>query len=504
MAMVLCGSRSFPRDLDVQVSVTKVPVETLTDLSVLCAVVTDDIFYPDARRVQYYTTMQDLEEGGMVPATSKAWAMANAFFSQPTRAQTLCIGRMYTAPVAGFIVGSAGGGLVDFKTITNGSFAIKVDGAVSKTISGLDFSAATTFENVATVINTALTTATVGATIAYVSGVWQITSATTGATSKVEPLTEAVPTSGTFIGGKALLALSQDSYANQFDGYVPGDIASEMALIAQAATCSGKPIYAWALDSTLRTLDDQTLASNWVQGQRNWLVLTSNDAEAYNGTSKADIGTVLQTSGNFRTALMWSNQASQYPCVALAAYMLSVNYAERNSTVTAKFKDLTGISTVGISTSQLTILENKGYNVLTKIGNDARTVREGDEVLPTWFIDDLINLDNLATQIQTAVYNVFLRSKKVPYTNGGALMIRQAIAQICDLFVLNGALASRQRADDTVVEGYVLDPPYTIDYTAMHLIPVAQRAQRVGPPFTVNVNLAGAIHTVAINVNAYS
>jgi len=50
----------------------------------------------------------------------------------------------------------------------------------------------------------------------------------------------------------------------------------------------------------------------------------------------------------------------------------------------------------------------------------------------------------------------------------------------------------------------LIEAAYTINNTPFSLMTAAERAARVGPPFTVDVNLAGAIHSVAIQINAFA
>jgi hypothetical protein len=68
-----------------------------------------------------------------------------------------------------------------------------------------------------------------------------------------------------------------------------------------------------------------------------------------------------------------------------------------------------------------------------------------------------------------------------------------------------GAFSERPLSDaEALALGYPIDPAYTITFTPIGMMTVSERAQRIGPPATVKVNLAGAIHSITINVEAYS
>lgn len=502
MAISLCGKRSFPRDLDVQVTVSKSVADTTTALNVLCCVVQDAPFRPDADRVHVYSSMEEVETE--FPNTSQAWAMANAFFSQSPRAAQLAIGKAFSTAQAGYLYGGGKTGTVaEFAAVNDGSFAIAVDGGEVTKVEQLDFTGNADYTAIVATINEKLTTLSLDVTCSYNGGVFVFTSQSTGEQSTVSYLTTCDPASGTDISGAGFLD-GIEGDATPFNGYTPSGIAGELTLIAQAGQCAGVYLYAWALEIDFRDTADQQAASVWAQSRVAWLSLYSNDLTAPNASVTTDIGSVLNKLGNYRTTLFWGTQAGQYPDVALAAYMLHVDYNAQNSTVTAKFKDLVGITPAGITSTDLAVLESKGYNVLTLVGNQARTVREGDTVNPQWFIDDLINLDNWQEQAQTAVFNVFLRNKKVPYTDAGAKLIYQALAQVCELFILNGSLASRQSPDTLAPTGFTVTPAYAISYTPFAQMTDAMRQLRQGPPFVVDLNLAGAIHSVSVTVNAYA
>lgn len=504
MSIINCTNRAFSRDLDVNVQVSKPQTEQTTDLSVMVAVVKTAPFSHGADRIRYYSSLAGVEAD--FATTTEAWKMANAFFAQTPRATTMAIAKAFTTAQAGFMVGGNLGTISAFNAVSDGEFSITIDGTQAD-ITGLDFSLDADLDAVATRIQSALQAVATGgftsATAVNSNGQILITSGTTGALSKVSFLSTIATPTGTDISGATLLNARQ-GVATSTDGYTPTDIAGEIALIGEASTCSGRFVYAWALEASYRDTADQVTASGALQAKTAILGLVSNSLTALDPASTTDIGFLTNASGDFRTFTFWSDQPDEYPEVALLSYALHVNYANVNSTITTKFKDLFGITPSAITESELTVLQAKRYNVLTRVGNTSRTVRDGTEAHNDWFIDDLINLDNFKEELQVAVYNVFLREKKVPYTEGGVSLLRLAIRQICVLYVLNGTFAERRVLDTTREAGFRVDPAFSISNTPLENIPVADRAGRIGPPFTVDANLAGAIHEVAINVNAFS
>jgi hypothetical protein len=150
------------------------------------------------------------------------------------------------------------------------------------------------------------------------------------------------------------------------------------------------------------------------------------------------------------------------------------------------------------------VLDGKSYNTFTLTGNQSRVFRDGGTAHASWYADDVVNLDNFVEELQVALFNVFLRNGKVPYDTTGQAMLQDAITAICERYVYNGTLSERRVLDITETTGYRDDPAYNITPTPIELMSAADRGSRVGPPFVVDLNLAGAIHSIAVAVNAYS
>lgn len=495
---------SFPRSIDVNVQISKVQQETTTDLSVVMGVVKDAPFDNGPGRVRFYDSIAAVTED--FATSTEAYAMANAFFSQAPRAKTFAVGTAFTTDQAGFMKGGALGPITAFTPLADGEFAISIDGA-SEDITGLDFTLDTDLDDVAATIQTALQlVATGGYTLATAindNGVLRITSGTSGDGSTVTVLsTLAVPT-GTDISGIGFLN-AQLGVATTIDGYTIVDLTDELTRIASAVDSSGLFVYAWTLERSYRDTADQVLASNFAQALNIIMGLVSNSPTALDSGSTTDIGFVTNASDAQRTFNLYSSSPDEYPEVALISYGLHVNYAAANSVITYKFKTIVGITPEDITETELNTLETKRYNVLIRVGNVARTTREGVMASNTFYMDERINLDNYAEEVQTAVYNVFLREKRVGYTPGGVALLRNAIRSISNRYETNGTFSDRQVEDITREAGFRIDPAVSITNPPVSSMSAADRADRVGPPFTVEANLTGAIHSVSILINAFA
>lgn len=501
MANVInCGLASLPRSLDVSISLSKPQAEQTTDLSIPVFVQAGGGFSYGADRIAYFATFDGVN--GDARVTAEGRKAARDFFARPDRPNLLAIAQVFDTPQAGFIRTGAIGTLAAFQAVTAGSFAVSIDG-VDETISALNFSTDTNLAQVVARIQTALTAASAGATVTLVGTQLVFRSPTTGDLSQVSVLGPVSPATGTDISGVGFLN-GQLGTAVVQPGYDPGDLVSELNLIAEAARCSGRFVYGWVLDAAYRDTDDQIAAVSWAQARVAAMPVVSNSPLAWDPSSITDIGPEIKTLGAYRGWPIYHDNVNYYPDMSLIAGMLAVNYALQDSTRTAKFMDLPGIPTVGLTVSQWLTLESKGYNTFTLTGNTSRVTREGTTGNAAWYIDDLVNLDNFQEELQVALYNVYLRNKKVPYSVEGQTMLRDASTQICERYDYNGTLAERPVQDLTAQGGVRIDPSYEVVDTPLETMTVADRAARIGPPQTINLNLAGAIHSIAVAVNAYS
>jgi hypothetical protein len=231
--------------------------------------------------------------------------------------------------------------------------------------------------------------------------------------------------------------------------------------------------------------------------------LTSNDPLVVDAGSVTDIASATSSAGLSRTSVSYHDKAGYYPEVSILARMLGVNYALPGSVITAKFKDLPGIPTVGLGETELGVLEKKRGNTLVAVGNNARTYRSGTMASSSWFLGSRIGLDNLVEELQTAGFNVFLRNGVVSYTPSGSTLIIDGLTPILERYISNGLLADRPTIDPTSQSGVGLVPAYSMSVVGVEQMSDSDRAGRIGPPIRIDVNLAGAQHTVAIHINAF-
>ena len=167
-------------------------------------------------------------------------------------------------------------------------------------------------------------------------------------------------------------------------------------------------------------------------------------------------------------------------------------------------KQLPGIGTVPLTETQLAALESRRINTYVSIGNTSSVIREGVQAASDWFTDSLVNLDNYKEELQVEVYNVFLRNKKVPYTQAGQNLLVSAAAKINRRYTDNGTFAPRDVESDNTETGYDTLPATSITPASVAGATMSERAARIAPPIAITAYEAGAFHSVAIAVSVYN
>lgn len=613
MPVVSCAKTSLPRSLDVPVSLSRSVAETATDMTMMCFVTPGVAFPPGNDRVQFFSTFDAVQ--GAVPENSEAIFAAQAFFNRSDRPQTMCIGRVFTAPTNGALV-SGSITLSNLANVKNGGFTISV-GDTSYTVANLTFGLNPTMADVTRQLNAkmsafantvanadgeslTITTKTVGdgSDISYagtptkftdVSPLLKLTSATGASIEEGQASTPAKLTSGEIVladlynvtdgamtldmngvtlnlhglnfatygssltlnevvqiltaaigssglvetSGQsivistsqqgadvtigyessassitdlsAILALTQSTAASRIDGYTPGGLVSEVALIQTAARCAGRSVFAWTLDRQYRDTQDQKDFADWAEAQdQAYFSACTNSVQAYNTADTTNIGFYAHNKGYIKTSVMYHNNPQVYPDVSYAALALSVNYALENSTLTMKFKQLTGIETVPLTETQLSSLKARRINTYVSMGNSSSVVREGVQSADSWFTDSHVNLSNYKEELQVEVFNVFMRNKKVKYTSAGQDLLVSAAAKINNRYIRNGTFADREEETTDNETGYTTLPACTITPAPIYSATTSERANRVAPPIAIVAYEAGAFHSVAIDVTVYN
>lgn len=498
MAMpVVCPKQPLPRDLDVEVVISRPLTEIATDMTLLCFLTPDTPFPPNNNRVGYYSTMAGVEAD--FATSTEAWAAASAFFGRQKHPTTMAIGAVFEDDVAAGLV-SGDVNLTALKAVTNGAFSITVNDVLFN-VSNIAFTGIQTLSDVVPLLTAAFADEKVPVSAQMKYNGLYIHTLSLGETVTLSYAES--PSSGTDVS--AYLGLTRDTGAQLWQGYSPVDLATEAQYVSIASRCNSRPIYGWTLDKKYRDTPEQKAFADWAESKiPAYFSACTNSVSAYNTADTTNIGFYAQNKGYRRTSVVYHDNSKVYPDVSYQALALATNYSLPDSAITMKFKQLEGIEPSIITETQLSALNSRNINCYVAIGNTSRTVREGVQGADTWFTDTLVNLDNFREELQVEVYNVFLRTPKVPYTTAGQDKLVSAAAKICRKYKRNGVFADRDVEDETTETGYVSLPATDIVPVSVANATTSERAARIAPPIAITAYEAGAFHKVTVNVDVYN
>jgi hypothetical protein len=435
--------------------------------------------------------------------SAEEYLTAVLWFEQQPQPTSLLIGRWAKTSTAGKLIGgavSAANQLITAWTgITTGSLKVSTDG-VLRTLTGMSFAAQTNLNGVASVIQTALRAASsLTETVVWNSTFqrFEITSATTGASSTISFLTAAG--SGVDISGM-LAGLSTSSGA-----YVANGIVSESALEAATLFDNNYGQTWYGLQIPAASDSDHQAVGSFVEAATSkhtyWVSTTASGV--ISSASTTDIAYLMKQLSLNRSMVQYSS-TNAYASASLAAKALTIDYNGNNTVIDLMYKQEPGITAENLNTTQITALEAKNANVFLAYNNDTAIIEKGNATsgVP---IDIITGTDWLSLVVQTEVYNLlYLSATKIPQTDAGNHMILTTIESVLSQAVANGLLApgvwtsggfGALSTGDYMPKGfYVYAPPIVTQLSA-------DRSARKSVTFQIAAKLAGAIRTVDIIIN---
>lgn len=462
-------------------------------------------------RLRTYTSLSGVATDFGTAAAE--YLAAVLWFGQSPQPTTLNIGRWAKTATAGLLRGGAltagQQAMANFTGIANGGFKVNIDGAGVTNVTGINLTAAANLNAVAALIQTAVRAIGTGgfalATVVWNStfGQFTIASGTTGAASTVSATT--APDAGTDLG--PLLKTTAATLT-----YLVAGIAAESAVAAvtifdaQVTT----PWYGLAfavpagdiVDADHLAIAAYIEGATSATGNAHIYGLTSSAAAAAVAPDTTSIGALLKVLGYNRTAYQWSTLNAN-AAVSMLGRLLTVNPLGANTTITLMYKQEPGVAFETLTPDQAAALNANNWSYYAGLNNGTAILFNG-KVASGQFLDTIWNVDWLAGQIQTNVFNQFFTTPtKIPQTDAGMQQIGTGVSAACQQGVVNGALGpgtwtvggfGQLKQGDFLSAGYyVYVPPLATQAPA-------DRAARAAVPIQVAAKLAGAAHTSNIQI----
>jgi len=223
--------------------------------------------------------------------------------------------------------------------------------------------------------------------------------------------------------------------------------------------------------------DDILEIAAWAETQKKIFFHTDNDAVIpTSGTS--DLAYQLKALNYDRTAIAYHSGLVSADQFLMEAWMGKMLPKDPGS-ATWMFKNLSGITAVGMTSAQRTYALNKNCNIYTTTAGV--NITERGQVVSGEYIDIIRGIDWLEATIQETIYSELINTDKIPYTNEGIGIVEGLLKKALDEAVRAGVLAS-----------YVVTVPLIADISDQDKI------DRILPDIEFTGILAGAIHKIEI------
>lgn len=188
--------------------------------------------------------------------------------------------------------------------------------------------------------------------------------------------------------------------------------------------------------------------------------------------------------------------------VGAMGYAMGQMKKTANSSFTLALKTFPSATPSDLKSSEVTKIE--GYNANVYINRGGYNMYEKGTQLSGDYTDEIIQLDNLVSEVSTAVANLLTSRPKIPQTEAGMTTIKDVIGNILVTYVTQGLIAPGVWNGPAIMElqpGQYLSNGFLVLSEPIDTQPISDRAARKAPPIYAIIKLAGAIHSVIIEVD---
>lgn len=487
--------------VSVSVNLTQTAL-AVRNFGALCIVGPSDVI-PLATRLRAYTSITGV--AGDFGTTAPEYIAAADFFAQSPQPSFCYIGRWnQTASKARLTGGYISPAnqitlLAALQVITAGSFALTINGGAAINVTGMNFASAVSMNQVASIINTALST---NGTCVWDSNNNQfvIRTTTSGATATINYL-------GTAGTGTDISALIEGTLATGATLSQGGALETPLACVSALMTVSNDwygLIFAPINNTDLQNSDHLAIAALIEAASPARIYgLTSMNAGCVSAASTTDIMYLLNASTYKRTCSQYSS-SSPYAIASLMGRGFTVDFTANNTTITLNGKVEPSVVAETLSESQAAALKAKCGNVFVNYEGGLAFIQFGT-MANGFYFDEIQGTDWLANNVQTALFNAIINAPtKIPQTDPGIHQLVNVASAAMQQGVTNGLLAPgvwNGPPTGTVKTGDTLPNGYYVYAAPVSSQTTADRQARKSPTIQILCCLAGAVHSANVLIN---
>jgi len=375
--------------------------------------------------------------------------------------------------------------------VADGAFDIDIDG-VTENLTALDFQATTTLDEIAVVIDTALT----GGTAAVVDQRIVITSSTTGADSEITFATD--PGTGTFIGQTLALTTGSGGFLTQ--GAALATLTAETKL-AGIAELRSQVKFRGAMFIDNPTDEESKDLAEW--GQANdVLQYDVFDSPSNLLVDPTNVVWDIKLSGMTNYRMLYSKAGNRKMAASYMARAHTVNFAAENSALTMHLKELS-VAAEEYTQTEVNNAKMVGLDLYTTIKLTPAILTSGANA----FTDERYNLMALGDALQVDMYNLLKQTgTKIPQTRRGVNQLIDQAEKTTRQFVRAGVAApgtwsspdyfgNRETFEQSIINNGFYWLAGSLSAQAQN-----SREARESPVLQGAVKMAGAVHSVDLIV----
>lgn len=429
---------------------------------------------------------------------------AQLFFGQsPQPTGPFYIGRWAQTAAAGQLIGApltaTQQAIANFQ-FANAGFTATIDGGSVVHYGTINTSAISTLSGIAAAITTAfagIATCIWNPTYAR----YQVTSATTGATSAVSFFS--APTGGPTDISNALGLNVADTGSYQSNGQAA---ETALACVTLFDTQYGGKWYALQMPSAVSA--DHVAVAPYIEAtqRKHFYGVTTSDPNVLVPSSTTDVAYLLSQLNLMKTAVQFCS-TNGTAIASMFGLILGVNYSGSKTAINLMYQNMPSLVAENLVGQQFTALQAKNCNVFATLDNGTNIFLTGTTVSTNVFVDTVIGADNYAIQLTTNLLQTFVSAgTKIGQDDAGMHTLVSSCESTSLAFVNNGYLGAgtwNSAGFGAIKTGSYLEKGFYI-----YAPPVATQAQvartaRMAVPIQIAAKLEGAINTatVAVTIN---
>lgn len=257
----------------------------------------------------------------------------------------------------------------------------------------------------------------------------------------------------------------------------------------------------WYAFTTVDVMTDAKieLLADTVESMNSTFYFANTQSAGVKAGTEGNIAEIVKLKSYKKTAVVYHEDAD-FSCGALG-YAMGATTGLINSAFTMKFKTIVGKIASNLTSGEANNIEGNYANCYV---TTAKAQFEEGTCANGSYMDEIFNLDKLANDIQLNVYDLLYSLPKEAQTDAGQADIAGMIGQACEQARKINFIATGKWRKSTLLDlqkGDVVPNGYLIQWDTVDNQSDADRDARKAQPFYVCLTLAGAMHSVVIQVN---